>query len=122
MLIYKLITLLFKDYDIEKRIDLTFKKIKLNMMCMNTFILILISICSQLCSTQTTENINQENVHLKQMKPNILLILADDLGYGDLEGLFGHPTSITPNINALAKQSKVFTNFYVASPVCSPSR
>ena len=92
------------------------------MMCMNIFILIFISICSQLCSSQSTENINQENVHFKQMKPNILLILADDLGYGDLEGLFGHPTSITPNINALAKQSKVFTNFYVASPVCSPSR
>ena len=58
----------------------------------------------------------------KTSKPNILLILADDLGYGDLEGLFGHPTSVTPNLNALAQRSKVLTNFYVASPVCSPSR
>ena len=62
-----------------------------------------------------------KNQSLK-IKPNILLILADDLGFGDIEGLFSHPTSITPNINALARQSKVFTNFYVASPVCSPSR
>ena len=57
-----------------------------------------------------------------KIKPNILLILADDLGFGDIEGLFSHPTSVTPNLNALAGQSKVFTNFYVASPVCSPSR
>ena len=60
--------------------------------------------------------------HNKTSRPNVLLILADDLGYGDLEGVFGHPTSLTPNINALAHESKVFTNFYVASPVCSPSR
>ena len=52
-------------------------------------------------------------------RPNIILILADDLGYGDLEGLFGHPT---PNLNELAKNSKVLTSFYVAAPVCSPSR
>ena len=67
----------------------------------------------------------QANVtnHLNnRRRPNIIIILADDLGYGDLEGEFGHPSSLTPNINTLAKNSKVFTNFYVASPVCSPSR
>ena len=54
-------------------------------------------------------------------RPNVVLFLADDLGFGDLP-FFGHPSSKTPNLNKLAKKSKVFTDFYVASPVCSPSR
>ena len=54
--------------------------------------------------------------------PNILLILADDLGFGDLQMSGGHPTSETPNLNKLISGSKMFTNFYSASPVCSPSR
>ena len=54
-------------------------------------------------------------------RPNIVLFLADDLGYGDLP-FFGHPSSKTPNLNKLSKMSKVFNDFYVASPVCSPSR
>ena len=56
-----------------------------------------------------------------QVRPNIVLFLADDLGFGDLP-FFGHPTSVTPNLSKLAKKSKVFTDFYVSSPVCSPSR
>ncbi len=54
-------------------------------------------------------------------RPNVLLILADDLGYGDLPR-FGHPSSYAPNLNDLFDKSKVLTNFYSASPVCSPSR
>ncbi|XP_018008389.1 arylsulfatase A [Hyalella azteca] len=53
--------------------------------------------------------------------PNVVLFLVDDLGYGDLSS-FGHPTSRSPAIDRLAAQSKVFTQFYVTSPVCSPSR
>ena len=86
------------------------------------FRLIIALINCQLCISQSIEEIEIEKTLSKTSKPNILLILADDLGFGDIEGLFSHPTSITPNINALASQSKVFTNFYVASPVCSPSR
>ena len=86
------------------------------------FRLIIALINCQLCLFQSIEEIDIERTLSKTSKPNILLILADDLGFGDIEGLFSHPTSITPNINALASQSKVFTNFYVASPVCSPSR
>eukprot|EP00037_Helgoeca_nana_P022742 m.233887 g.233887 ORF g.233887 m.233887 type:complete len:334 (-) comp26105_c0_seq7:841-1842(-) len=52
-------------------------------------------------------------------RPSILLIHADDLGYGDL-GCYGHPTSETPNIDALAAAGVRFTQFYTASPVCSP--
>ncbi len=54
-----------------------------------------------------------------ERKPNIVLILADDLGYSDL-GCFGSEIS-TPNINALAKHGQIFTNFYTAA-TCSPSR
>ncbi|CAL4203383.1 unnamed protein product, partial [Meganyctiphanes norvegica] len=54
-------------------------------------------------------------------KPNVVLFLADDMGYGDL-GYSGHPTSRTPFIDNLAMNSRFFTHFYVSSPVCSPSR
>ena len=43
------------------------------------------------------------------------------LGYGDL-GCYGHPTSSTPNLDAMAQEGLVFTHFYSASSVCSPSR
>lgn len=54
-------------------------------------------------------------------KPNIVVILADDLGYGDLE-CYGHPHIKTPHLNAMAQDGIRFTNFYSAAPVCSPSR
>ncbi|KAK2894512.1 hypothetical protein Q8A67_011741 [Cirrhinus molitorella] len=53
--------------------------------------------------------------------PNFVLLFADDLGYGDL-GCFGHPSSLTPNLDRLAANGLRFTDFYVTSPVCSPSR
>jgi arylsulfatase A-like enzyme len=52
--------------------------------------------------------------------PNILLIVTDDQGHGDL-GFHGNPKIKTPNLDAFAKQSIRLTNFYV-SPVCSPTR
>ena len=54
-------------------------------------------------------------------KPNIILILADDLGYGDLASS-GHPTSMSPNLDKLAATSLDLKSFYTASAVCSPSR
>lgn len=54
-------------------------------------------------------------------KPNILLILADDLGYGEL-GSYGQQIIQTPNIDALAAKGMRFTQFYSGSPVCAPSR
>jgi arylsulfatase A len=59
-------------------------------------------------------------VHAAQ-PPNILLFLADDLGYGDL-GVFGHPVIKTPNLDAFAQQGVRLTQCYAASAVCSPSR
>jgi arylsulfatase A-like enzyme len=53
--------------------------------------------------------------------PNVILIFADDLGYGDL-GCYGGGLARTPNIDRLAREGVKFTDFYVASPVCSASR
>ena len=54
-------------------------------------------------------------------RPNIVFILADDLGYGDLQ-CYGHPRLRTPHLDRLAAQGTRFTQFYVSHSVCSPSR
>ncbi|MBA4259208.1 MAG: chloramphenicol resistance protein [Chitinophaga sp.] len=57
----------------------------------------------------------------QKSKPNIIFILADDLGYGDL-GCYGSTQISTPNIDGLAKSGTKFTQFYAGSTVCAPSR
>lgn len=54
-------------------------------------------------------------------KPNVIYILADDLGYGEL-GCYGQTKIETPNIDALASDGMIFTDHYSGSPVCAPSR
>lgn len=68
------------------------------------------------CSSQ-----NESEGDKSADKPNIILIFADDLGYGDLS-CYGHPTIQTPNLDKLAFEGQVWTNFYVAASVCTPSR
>ncbi|KAM8860968.1 arylsulfatase A-like [Synchiropus picturatus] len=53
--------------------------------------------------------------------PNFVVLFADDFGFGDL-GSYGHPSSLTPNLDRLAAGGLRFTDFYCSSPVCSPSR
>src|SRR5437016_5989995 len=54
-------------------------------------------------------------------KPNIIFILADDLGYGDL-GCYGQKRIQTPNLDRMAAEGVRFTDFYAGSTVCAPSR
>jgi arylsulfatase A-like enzyme len=56
-----------------------------------------------------------------QSQPNIVLILADDLGYGDL-ACYGSEKNLTPNLDALARSGVRFTDFHSNSAVCSPTR
>ncbi len=54
-------------------------------------------------------------------KPNVLFIFIDDMGYGDLS-ITGNKDVLTPNIDRIGKEGMLLSQFYVASPICSPSR
>ncbi|MET2984303.1 sulfatase-like hydrolase/transferase [Aureibaculum conchae] len=79
---------------------------------MKIFISFLILVC---LGSVNAQNRNQND------RPNFILIVADDLGYGDL-GITGSKQIKTPNIDRLAKTGMFFTEGYVSSAVCSPSR
>ncbi|MFL2628261.1 MAG: arylsulfatase [Candidatus Marisimplicoccus sp.] len=57
----------------------------------------------------------------KDIPPNIVFVLADDLGYGEI-GVFGQKIIKTPNIDNLAKDGMILTDHYTGSPVCAPAR
>src|SRR6187402_490347 len=54
-------------------------------------------------------------------RPNIVVILADDLGYADI-GSFGAKDFETPHLDRMANEGRRFTDFYVGGPACTPSR
>ncbi len=58
---------------------------------------------------------------LAAVPPHVILVMADDQGYGDT-GFTGHPRLRTPHLDAMAAESVVFHRFYAAAPVCSPTR
>src|SRR5690348_18437018 len=63
----------------------------------------------------------QRSPDAKQTRPNMIFILADDLGWGDLS-CYGRPDYQTPNLDLLASQGIRFTDAYSASAVCTPTR
>ncbi|GLR17168.1 arylsulfatase [Portibacter lacus] len=88
--------------------------------------LILTAVCSCFfiaCNNtaNSAHNNSDNNVSLKLNQPNIIYILADDLGYGDLS-CYGQEKFTTPNIDRLASQGMLFTQHYSGSTVCAPSR
>lgn len=84
---------------------------------MNKYSFILISIFILFISCFIDKNQQQSKVD----KPNIIYILADDLGVGYLS-IFGQENFKTPNIDKLAKEGMIFTQFYAGAAVCTPSR
>ena len=57
----------------------------------------------------------------REAPPNVVILLADDLGYGDL-GAYGHPTMATPNLDRMAREGLKLTSFYSGEPTCTPTR
>lgn len=94
---------------------------------MKTLCLILTSLIglpfSSLIASDDTKSKNSaaDTTGAAGTRPNIVLFLADDLGYGDL-ACFGHSIIKTPNLDTFAKQGMQLTQCYSASAVCSPSR
>lgn len=56
-----------------------------------------------------------------KVRPNVILIMADDLGFGDV-GFNGNEVVLTPNLDKMSKKGIKFTDFYAAAPLCSPTR
>jgi arylsulfatase A len=74
-----------------------------------SFALLAVSIFVQIAAAQSPQ------------APNIIVVLADDLGYGDL-GSYGHPVIRTPHLDRMAAAGQRWTSFYASSSVCNPSR
>ncbi|GAA4280563.1 sulfatase-like hydrolase/transferase [Gaetbulibacter aestuarii] len=85
-----------------------------------------------ICFIYTSFGFSQNPEPDKTKQPNIIFILTDDLGYGDL-GIFfqnqrkitygtAKPNMQTPNLDAMAQEGMIFTQHYAAAPVCAPSR
>ena len=105
-----------KNLNANIKMNLIFYKTIRSLGKANYYILIffffaLFSSCIQK-KNETTETITP---------PNLIFIMVDDMGYGDL-GCFGQTEILTPNIDKLAGESMVFTQFYSGSPVCAPAR
>lgn len=81
-------------------------------------LLVLFSSCTHV---KDAKNSSKARDRQSKKRPNIVFVLVDDLGYYDL-GVTGSRFYETPNIDRLANESKIFTNGYAASRVCSPSR
>lgn len=83
-------------------------------------------------TTLMAQGNEKEEGNRKHKKPNIIFILTDDLGYGDLGVLFqnmraqekgaAHPREYTPNLDRMAEEGALMTQHYSAAPVCAPSR
>ena len=73
------------------------------------------------CFVLASCNSRTKETPAKEIKPNIIYILADDLGYAEV-GAYGQEKIETPNIDALAKSGMLFTQHYTGAPVCAPAR
>ncbi|CAN0504603.1 unnamed protein product, partial [Scytosiphon promiscuus] len=90
-------------------------------------LMLIVGINRLIAQSNVTAEVDREN-----KKPNIIFILTDDLGYGDLGVLFqnmkakekgaAHPREYTPNLDQMAAEGALMSQHYSAAPVCAPSR
>ena len=88
---------------------------------MNKRSLNLLPCVAVLCSCSLPAYAGQSSKKEKKTKPNVIIILADDLGYGDLE-CYGTTRVHTPNVNRLASEGIRFTNVHATASTSTPSR
>ncbi len=72
-------------------------------------------------SAYKSASVQRPSTASRTTPPNFVLILADDLGYGDI-GCYGHPQNRTPHMDRLAREGMRFTDFHSNGPMCSPTR
>ena len=63
----------------------------------------------------------QKYLTFAKTKPNVIIMVMDDMGWGDV-GVNGDPAKETPNLDLMAREGILMTDFYTANPLCSPSR
>ncbi len=85
------------------------------------FVVSVLFLCLTACQSPNSDSEGASDVKQQKSRPNILLIVADDLGYGDV-GAYGQQHIQTPNLDALASQGVMFTQHYAGATVCGPSR
>ncbi len=79
-----------------------------------------VTTATQIAGAQTTTT---DTVAAALQKPNVVMVFTDDTGYADFSSFAKTPLKVkTPNIDRLAAEGMKFTQFYVAMPICSPSR
>ncbi|MBP6409663.1 MAG: arylsulfatase [Pseudarcicella sp.] len=96
-------------------------KTKINLLFIITIALILGNSCSNDLAEEAVTKADSNSARTISEKPNIIFILADDLGYGDIS-CFGQKKFQTPNIDLMATQGVKLTNYYSSGTVCAPSR
>ena len=84
-------------------------------------ILLISTLFSMSCKNKEKNQSINSNSKTELQKPNIVFLLADDMGYGEL-GCYGQKMIKTPVLDKLAEKGIRFTNFYAGAPVCAPSR
>lgn len=92
-----------------------------NVVFKNNFMIVCVCICSLNLVSSCKQTRQAVSSTTKFQNPNIIYILADDLGYGDLSS-YGQEKYNTPHIDQLAKDGMLFTQHYAGSTVCAPSR